>query len=54
MALTNQYAGDDKWEAEIKKQDNLLHMHMERSVKFPARGFYSPAQKCICFYAAMC
>ena len=25
MALMNQYAGDDKWEAEIKKQDDLLH-----------------------------
>ena len=28
-------------------------MHMERSVKFPAGGFYSPAQKHICFYATM-
>ena len=26
MALYNQYAGKDKWEAEIKKQENLLHM----------------------------
>ena len=25
MALMNQYAGDDKWEPEIKKQDNPLH-----------------------------
>ena len=25
MALMNQYVVDDKWEAEIKKQDNLLH-----------------------------
>ena len=25
FALTNQYAGCDKWEAEIKKQDDLLH-----------------------------
>ena len=25
LALTNQYAGIDKWEAEIKKQSNLLH-----------------------------
>jgi hypothetical protein len=25
MALRNQYAGRDKWEAEIKKQENLLH-----------------------------
>ena len=23
---------------------------MERSVEFPIRGFYSPAQKCICLY----
>ena len=26
VALRNQYAGRDKWEAEIKKQENLLHM----------------------------
>ena len=25
IALTSQYAGRDKWEAEIKKQENLLH-----------------------------
>ena len=25
LALTNQYAGNDKWEAEIHKQDDLLH-----------------------------
>ena len=25
-ALTNQYAGKDKWESEIKKQDDLLHV----------------------------
>jgi hypothetical protein len=26
MVLCNQYAGYNKWEAEIKKQENLLHM----------------------------
>ena len=25
VALTSQYAGKDKWEAEIKKQEQLLH-----------------------------
>ena len=25
FALTTQYAGEDKWEAKIKQQDNLLH-----------------------------
>ena len=25
LALTNQYARNDKWEAEIRKQDDLLH-----------------------------
>lgn len=25
LAITNQYAGPDKWEAEIKKQEQLLH-----------------------------
>jgi hypothetical protein len=28
MALTNQYAGQDKWESELKKQDDLLHTHI--------------------------
>ena len=27
-ALTSQYAGKDKWEAEIKKQEQLLHTHV--------------------------
>ena len=27
-ALTSQYAGKDKWEAEIKKQEQLLHTHI--------------------------
>ena len=26
--LTSQYAGEDKWEAEIKKQEQLLHTHV--------------------------
>ena len=25
QAITNQYAGNEKWEAEIRKQDDLLH-----------------------------
>ena len=28
MALMNQYAGDNEWEVDIKKQDDLLHMHI--------------------------
>jgi hypothetical protein len=28
LALTNQYAGQDKWEAELKRQDDLLHTHI--------------------------
>ena len=35
-------------------KQSIAHMHMERSVEFPARGFYSPAQKYICFYGAIC
>ena len=27
-ALISQYAGKDKWEAEIKKQEQLLHTHV--------------------------
>ena len=27
-ALTSQYTGKDKWEAEIKKQEQLLHTHV--------------------------
>ena len=37
-ALTNQYAGKDKWESEIKKQDNLLHMQVWKGQNyFPSR-----------------
>ena len=40
MALTNQYAGDDKWEAEIKKQDDLLHTYIWKGQSsFPLEGF---------------
>ena len=40
MALTNQYAGDDKKEAEIKKQDDLLHTHIWKGQSsFPLEGF---------------
>ena len=28
VALTSQYAGKDKWEAKIKKQEQLLHTHI--------------------------
>jgi hypothetical protein len=30
LALSHQYAGDDKWEQELKKQDDLLHMRIWR------------------------
>jgi hypothetical protein len=30
LALSNQYAGNDKWEQELKKQDDLLHMRIWR------------------------
>jgi hypothetical protein len=30
MALTSQYAGKDKWEQELKKQDDLLHTRVWR------------------------
>ena len=39
-ALTNQYAGKDKWEAEIKKQDDLLHTRIWKGQStFPLEGF---------------
>ena len=28
FAITNQYAGKEKWGAELKKQDDLLHTYM--------------------------
>ena len=31
QALTNQYAGKDKWEQELKKQDDLMHTKERRS-----------------------
>ena len=39
-ALTNQYAGKDKWESEIKMQDHLLHMRVWKGQNnFPLEGF---------------
>ena len=39
-ALTNQYAGKDKWESEIKKQDDLLHTRIWKGQNnFPLEGF---------------
>ena len=40
QALTNQYAGNDKWEAEIHKQDDLLHTRVWKGQSsFPLEGF---------------
>ena len=40
LALTNQYAGNDKWEAEIHKQDDLLHTQVWKGQSnFPLEGF---------------
>ena len=38
--LTNQYAGNDKWEAEIRKQDDLQHTRVWKGQSnFPLEGF---------------
>lgn len=40
LALTSQYAGEDKWEAEIKKQDDLLHTRVWKGQSnFPLEKF---------------
>ena len=40
LALTSQYAGNDKWEAELKRQDDLLHQHQWKGQNtFPLEGF---------------
>ena len=40
LALTNQYAGNDKWEVEIRKQDDLLHTCVWKGQSnFPLEGF---------------
>ena len=40
QALTNQYAGNDKWEAEIRRQDDLLHTRIWKGQSsFPLEGF---------------
>ena len=54
MVLMNQYAGDNKWEAEIKKQDDLLHTCIWKGqLVSPIEGFiaqhrntYFPMQQC--------
>ena len=48
LALTDQYAGNDKWEAEICKQDDLLHARVWKGQSnFPLEGFI--AQHCNAF-----
>ena len=45
LAITNQYAGNNKWEAEIHKQDDLLHTRVWKGQSnFPLEGFI--AQHC--------
>ena len=40
LTFMNQYAGNDKWEAEIHKQDDLLHTHVWKGQSnFPLEGF---------------
>ena len=40
LALTSQYAGNDKWEAELKRQDDLLHQRQwKKQNTFPLEGF---------------
>ena len=40
LALTSQYAGNDKWEAELKRQDDLLHQRQWKGQNtFPLEGF---------------
>ena len=48
MALTKQYAGNNKWEVEIRKQDDLLHTCVWKcQSNFPLEGFI--AQHCNAF-----
>ena len=51
QALTNQYAGNDKWEAEIRKQDD---MSVEGPIKFPIGRLYCPAAQRIHVNATVC
>ena len=40
LAFMNQYSGNDKWEAEIHKQDDLLHSRVWKGQSnFPLEGF---------------
>ena len=40
LALTSQYAGNDKWEAKLKRQDDLLHQCQWKGQNtFPLEGF---------------
>ena len=40
LALTSQYTGNDKWEAKLKRQDDLLHQHQWKGQNtFPLEGF---------------
>ena len=44
LALTSQYAGNYKWEAKLKRQDDLLHQRQWKGQNtFPLEGFIGAA-----------
>ena len=53
-ALTSQYAGKDKWEAEIKHQEQLLHTRIwKRQSNFSLKNFISQHRNA-CLHASQC
>ena len=55
QTLTNQYAGNDKWEAEICKQDDLLHILMWKvQSSFPFGRLYCPEPQRIRVNTTVC
>ena len=50
LALTSQYAGQDKWEAELKKQEDVLHTRKWKGQSnFTLDRFLATTSKCLCF-----
>ena len=55
LAITGQYAGKDKWAAEIKRQEQLLHTRAWKGQSnfFPGE-VHRPTSQCLCLDAGLC
>ena len=53
-ALVTQYAGKDKWQAEILRQEKMIHHGVWRKYEFLIGEIRCSAPSCICVSAKVC